>query len=187
MVRTRVGYAGGHTPDPTYHRLGDHTETLQIDYDPSRIAYEDLLAEFTAQHDPTAPAWSRQYMSAIFTSGADQERAANGWRERVEASTHRPVLTEIQPLHGFYLAEDYHQKYRLRNDGELYREFRQMYPRHDAFVDSTAVARVNGFLGGEGSLADLVGEVDRYGLSDHGKMRLTDLVEARSKRPRVLR
>lgn len=187
MVRTRVGYAGGTTADPTYHRLGDHTESLEVDYDPSRVSFERLLDEFWAAHDPTAPAWSRQYMSAIWTHDAEQQRTATASRDRLEAVARRPVLTEIRGLERFHLAEEHHQKYRLRGDPDLYREFKEMYRDPAAIVGSTAAARVNGFLGGEGSLADLVGEIERYGLTEHGKTRLMDAVEARSARPRAVR
>jgi len=56
VVRTRVGYAGGATENPTYHHLGDHTETIQIEYDPARISYQELLDAFWAGHKPTSSA-----------------------------------------------------------------------------------------------------------------------------------
>ena len=58
MRRTRVGYSGGTRENPTYTALGDHTETLQIDFDPSVVSYRDLLAIFWAGHDPSAKPWS---------------------------------------------------------------------------------------------------------------------------------
>jgi len=66
VVRTRVGYTGGSTKNPTYHSLGDHTETVQIDYDPTQISFEELLDVFWDSHRPTQRAWSRQYMAAVF-------------------------------------------------------------------------------------------------------------------------
>ena len=76
MVRTRVGYAGGTSPEPTYHRLGDHSETVEVDYDASLTAYEDLLAEFWRAHDPRRPAYSVQYRSAILYRTEEERRAA---------------------------------------------------------------------------------------------------------------
>lgn len=181
-MRTRVGYAGGITPSPTYHRLGDHTETLQVDYDPARVSFEALLAEFWSQHDATAPAWSRQYNSAIWTTDDAEYHAACVARDGLEAAVGRPVLTDIRPLESFHLAEGYHQKYRLRGDSDLYAEFRKTFPGDAGLVDSTAAARVNGFIGGEGSLGDLMSEIDSYGLSVRGRARLVDLVEARTSR-----
>src|SRR4051812_14157562 len=62
VVRTRVGYTGGELPDPTYAKLGDHTETIQLDYDPARISYEELLQIFWTGHNPVKRVWGRQYM-----------------------------------------------------------------------------------------------------------------------------
>ncbi|MDZ7761250.1 MAG: peptide-methionine (S)-S-oxide reductase [Desulfovermiculus sp.] len=66
MVRTRVGYSGGKKPNPTYHDLGDHTETLQVDYDPEAVSYPKLLEVFWESHSPEQSALSRQYMAAVF-------------------------------------------------------------------------------------------------------------------------
>ncbi len=65
-VRTRVGYAGGTLANPTYYNLGDHTETIEMDYDPDVITYTELLAIFWNSHDPTSPSYSRHYKSIIF-------------------------------------------------------------------------------------------------------------------------
>lgn len=183
-MRTRVGYAGGTTPSPRYHHLGDHTETLQVDFDPDVIDYETLLVGFWTQHDPTAPVWSRQYASAIWTTDEAQDAAARASRDRLERTLDRPALTEIRRLDRFYAAEPHHQKYRLRSDGLLFAEFRAMLPDDDALRDSTAAARVNGFVGGDGALADLVAEIDSYGLSAGACERLLGMVEARARRPR---
>ena len=66
MVRTRVGYTGGTDDSPTYERLGDHTESVEIEYDPSRLSYQELLDIFWASHTPTLEPYARQYMPAIF-------------------------------------------------------------------------------------------------------------------------
>jgi len=64
IYRTRVGYAGGSTSSPTYRNIGDHTETIQIDYNPKEISHEELLDVFWRSHSPEVKSWSRQYMSA---------------------------------------------------------------------------------------------------------------------------
>ena len=168
IVRTRVGYAGGTTPDPTYRSIGDHTETLQVDFDPSRRSYADLLDVFWASHRPTSPAFSRQYASIIFTHDDEQQSAAEESKRAIESRIGR-VYTDIVPLERFYLAEDYHQKYRLRNSGRLYREFRAVYPEAADFRESTAAARVNGYLDGWGTREALEAEIASYGLSAEGE------------------
>lgn len=172
VVRTRVGYAGGRKPNPTYHDLGDHAETVEMDFDPQRISYRDLLDVFWQSHNPHRRSYSRQYMSAIFPHGEEQRRLAQETQARIASETHREVETVILPGATFWLAEDYHQKYSLRNAPELYREFRRMYPDIRGLIDSTAAARVNGFLAGYGSVETLEAEIDSYGLSAEGQERL---------------
>ena len=165
MVRTRVGYAGGRKESPTYHSLGDHSETIQIDYDPTRISYGELLSIFWDSHSPTTRSWSRQYMSIIFYHNQEQERLAIETKALQESGLGQKVSTEIWPAPDFYLAEAYHQKYYLRNASAFWREFRDLYPQDEGFVNSTAAARVNGYLGGNGALEDLQAEIDTLGLS----------------------
>lgn len=167
-----MGYAGGKKENPTYRDLGDHAETLQIDYDPEVISYEDLLQVFWKGHDPTRASWSRQYMSAVFYHDENQKRLALETKARRAEQTGRKIHTEILPAETFYRAEDYHQKYRLRQDRILMREFNRIFATGRAFTDSTAAARVNGYLGGHRTRKQLESEIDRLGLSPEGEDRL---------------
>jgi len=164
VVRTRVGYAGGSKENPTYTDLGDHSEAIQIDYDPTRISYTELLEIFWQSHDPTSRPYSRQYMSVIFYHSEEQRRLAEESLEREEARRGAPILTEIVPASGFTLAEGYHQKYRLQHNPEFMEEFQAIYP-DGGWVDSTAAARVNGYLAGYGSQSELSAGLDSLGLS----------------------
>lgn len=166
MWRTRVGYAGGTTPTPTYRSIGDHAECFEVDFEPEVIRYEDLLQHFWSAHDPTLGSYSTQYASLILAQDEQQLAIARTSRDRLEAVLRRPVLTRIGLLDRFYPAEDYHQKYRLRNADPLMREFRAMYPAEPDFVASTAAARVNGYLDGAGGCDQLGRELDRLGLSE---------------------
>jgi peptide-methionine (S)-S-oxide reductase len=89
--------------------------------------------------------------------------------------------TEIIPATTFYLAEDYHQKYRLRQSPTFMSEFATIYPDPADFVSSTAAARVNGYLGGYGTLADLQAEIDDLGLSPAAQEELLDIVRGRQR------
>jgi peptide-methionine (S)-S-oxide reductase len=154
-VRTRVGYAGGQTPSPTYHDLGDHSEALQVDYDPTQISYEKLLDLFWDSHAPTQPAFSRQYRSAIFVADRAQRRLAEETCAAQSARRKRTLYTAIEPLGPFHRAEDYHQKYYLRRYGDLMREFADY--TDEEFVDSRVAARLNGCLGAGGT-PEMIGE-----------------------------
>ena len=168
VARTRVGYTGGTTPDPTYRRLGDHTETVQMDFDPEAVSYRELLELFWRSHNASRPAWARQYMSAVFYADESQERLARDVKEHLEKSLRGELRTEIIPATRFYMAEDYHQKYILQGDRLLNREFRVMYPEFAEFVDSAAAAKVNGYLYGCGSLEQVRTELSSLGLSVKG-------------------
>jgi peptide-methionine (S)-S-oxide reductase len=173
-VSTRVGYAGGVAADPTYHNIGDNTETVEVTYDPTRISYNDLLDVFWHAHSPTSPAWSRQYASLIFYYNDAQKTLAEASLARLEAETGRKVYTEILPA-GFHPAEDYHQKYYLKGQPALLGEYRAIYPNEEDFTLSTATARVNGYVASYGSEAVLRQELDSLGLSGAGQDRLLEL------------
>lgn len=174
-----MGYAGGTKPEPTYRSLGDHTETLRVEFDPEIVTYDDLLDIFWESHAPGARPYSRQYKAAIFIHGDDQKRQAEASRDRVAARLNGPVRTEILPAGPFTAAEDYHQKYYLRMAGDLMEEFRALYPDPRAFSRSTAAARVNGYLGRHAD-ADTVRRVlPSLGLSPRGQALLVDKVFGR--------
>jgi methionine-S-sulfoxide reductase len=182
-VRTRVGYSGGTKINPTYHSLSDHTETVQIDYDPSRTSYEELLAVFWESHAPGAASWSRQYQAAVFYHNAEQQRLALETKARVAAKIKGEVFTRILPATEFYLAEDYHQKYFLRQRPELLEALRAIYPAAGELVASTAAARLNGYAAGYGSREGLLPEIDNLGLSETGRKRLLESVPAAGSQP----
>ena len=172
MVRTRVGYAGGTTQNPSYHAIGDHSEAVEITYDPSVLSYEELLKLFWASHRPTSKPYSRQYMSLILYVNEEQRRPAEESLKMQQAGTDGIIHTELVPLDTFYQAEDYHQKYGLKGNPGLLGELRRYYPAEQGITDSTAAARINGYLGGHGTKEELLAEIDSYGLSGAGKEQL---------------
>ena len=122
VLSTAVGYTGGTLENPTYRAVCSdttgHAEAVDVEYDPSRVTYEQLLNIFWENHDPTTlnrqgPDFGSQYRSAIFYHDAVQESAARQSRERLNASGRypRPIVTEITPASTFYRAEEYHQQY----------------------------------------------------------------------------
>lgn len=155
--------------------MGDHAESIQIDFDPKIISYEDLLKIFWESHAPVRPAWSRQYMSGIFYHDDMQKALAIKTRDNAAVALNREIHTEIAPLDQFYMAEDYHQKYYLQQDHELMSNFQQMYPEMANFTASTAVARVNGYAGGNVSAQFVANEVGKLGLCEENENRLKKL------------
>lgn len=176
MWRTRVGYTGGSTKDPTYRTIGDHTEAIEVAYDPAVISYAALLDVFYEGHRPTSAPWSRQYRSAVWTSDPQEIAAAQARRRKEEAWRGARIYTDIEPLGRFYVAEDYHQKYRLQGEPLLMAEFSKMYPDGRSFVYSTAAMRANAFLDGEGGPRALE-ELRLLGLSAEAEERLRERVQ----------
>lgn len=181
VLRTRVGYSGGTTPNPTYHNIGDHIETIQVEYDPQKISYEDIVNEFWESHKPQRTVWKRQYASALFFHDEYQEKVARESRARIESDLGEKVNTEIIELKMFYIAEMYHQKYHLQGYYELMEEYRVIYPSLGDIVNSTSVARVNGYIGGYGDIAQFEKTYPLLGLSEGKKDFLKSIIK-RNKR-----
>jgi len=125
---TAAGYAGGHTPNPTYEEvcsgLTGHTEVVLVVFDPKIVAYEQLLKTFWESHDPTQGMRQgndvgTQYRSAIYTFSDAQREAAEASKAAYEAALRAKglgtITTEIAPAGPFYYAEDYHQQYLAKN------------------------------------------------------------------------
>jgi len=128
VIETKVGYTGGNLPNPTYKLvcsgLTGHAEAVQIAFDPSKISYEEVLGYFFRMHDPTTLNRQHndigtQYRSAIFYQSDEQKQTAERVKERVNKSGKfkKPVVTEITKATEFFSAEDYHQKYLVKNPG----------------------------------------------------------------------
>ena len=173
-----MGYAGGTSSHPTYYNLDGHTETVQVDYDPAKISYDELLDVFWDSHNPTATPYSQQYKSIIFYHDEGQKELAVQSKQQEEARLGIKIVTEIIPYSEFYLAEDYHQKFYLQQVPVLKADFRAIYPDSDEFINSTAAARVNGYVGGFGTPGALQKELASYGLSATGSKKLLEYASA---------
>ncbi|MGM0548972.1 MAG: peptide-methionine (R)-S-oxide reductase MsrB [Bacillota bacterium] len=171
VVRTRVGYAGGQKNDPIYKNIKDHTETIEIDYNPAVISYQELLEIFFKQHNPYSPALSRQYASLILYHNQSQKEKALALKEKLETETEKEVLTKIKKLDKFYLAENYHQKYKLQQRAEFKKNYFNKL-KIEEFINSPAVAKVNGYLAAKGKKDNLIKNIAQFGLSQELQQKL---------------
>jgi peptide-methionine (S)-S-oxide reductase len=122
VTATAVGFMGGTLANPSYRDVctdqTGHAEVVEVEFDPKRVSYDDLLRVFWEVHDPTqlnrqGPDVGTQYRSVIFFHSPQQESAAKAWKEKLEKSGtfRRPIVTEILPAARFWRAEEYHQQY----------------------------------------------------------------------------
>ena len=130
VYTTSVGYAGGHTPNPTYEEVCSgrtgHTEVVQVVFDPAKVSYTELLRVFWENHDPTQGMRQgndvgTQYRSAIYTTTQAQADAAEAaraaYQRTLTAAGYGPITTEIRAAPPYYFAEAYHQQYLDKNPG----------------------------------------------------------------------
>ncbi|OKL41480.1 peptide-methionine (S)-S-oxide reductase MsrA [Pontibacter flavimaris] len=125
------GYSGGKEKKPTYRQvssgLSDHAEAVQVYYNPSQITYQELLEVFFATHDPTTlnrqgPDVGKQYRSIVFYKTPEEKKQAEAYIKQLEeAGTYKnKIVTHVQPLDKFWIAEEYHQDYYRRNPQDPY-------------------------------------------------------------------
>jgi peptide-methionine (S)-S-oxide reductase len=128
VISTQVGYAAGHTPNPTYREvctgMTGHNEVVRVVYDPQKVSYDDLLKVFWENHDPTQGMrqgndTGTQYRSGIYTYDSEQRAAADAsktaYQAKLREAGYGAITTEIIDAPEFYFAEDYHQQYLHKN------------------------------------------------------------------------
>ncbi|XP_034111799.1 peptide methionine sulfoxide reductase isoform X2 [Drosophila albomicans] len=164
VLRTTVGYAGGQAEFPTYRKMGDHTEVLEIDYDPTVVSFKELLELFWNNHEYglTTPI-KRQYASLILYHDDEQKEIAEASKKEEQVRRAPEVITtDIAPKENFFAAEDYHQKYRLQGHKDLAASL-NLSPQ---LLQSSYVAtKLNGYLAGVGGIEQFKSEADTLGLT----------------------
>jgi peptide-methionine (S)-S-oxide reductase len=134
VIKVTSGYSGGHVVNPTYEQVCDkntgHAECLNIEYDKTKISFDELLEVFWKSHDPTTlnrqgNDIGPQYRSVIFYHSEEQKEKANQYKDELNSSGifKNPVVTEIAPFTVFYPAENYHQNYYNENGSQPYCSF----------------------------------------------------------------
>ncbi len=149
--------------------MGDHTEAVQIDFDPEKISYRQIADMIWRSHDPRRQSPSRQYRYAVWYANSEQQSILEETREQAADALGidtGKIQTDIEPLGEFTYAEDYHQKYILRRQIHFIKALLACFPDARAFCDSTIASRLNGWFGNgtrEGAAAYRE-EVAEYGL-----------------------
>ncbi|GAU96299.1 hypothetical protein RvY_07763 [Ramazzottius varieornatus] len=178
VVRTKVGYTGGKKENPTYYSMGDHTEAIQIEYDPSQTDYKTLLDIFWTTHDPTSR-HKTQYKSAIWYHNDEQEKLAKETKAARQAEHRSPIVTDIEKFERFYDAEDYHQKYHLREHSRFYDSLKLTDPQ---LIKSHLATRIHGYMYGYGTAQEFAEESSKWGLSQEQ----LDYIKKNMARPRAI-
>jgi len=152
VLRTRVGYAGGAKKDPTYRNIMDHTEVIEVEYDPRKTDYKKMLDCFWRFHDPTAvehhyknQSNQRQYISLILYASEAEKAFVDESKSEIAKQHRRPIVTQVAPFDCFYEAEGYHQKYHLQCDAQIMSAFGL---RPSDLCKSVLAAKLNAFVMG---------------------------------------
>ncbi|MCF7876213.1 peptide-methionine (S)-S-oxide reductase MsrA [Candidatus Bipolaricaulota bacterium] len=172
VIRTRVGYAGGTTKNPNYQNIGDHTESIQVEYNPEEVSFKELAEIFWAYHDPFAGSYSNQYAKILFYHDSTQREIAEEGRQEIAEQGDGTVATRVEKLNNFYVAEDYHQKYRLKQNRTFMESLSEYYREPDELMNSTAAARLNGYIAGYGTPDRVEENIGNLGLSPKARNRL---------------
>ncbi|AEH39088.1 peptide-methionine (S)-S-oxide reductase [Halopiger xanaduensis] len=147
VVRTRVGYAGGTKPDPSYDVIGDHTEVVQLEYDPDQLSFGNLLEWAFAEHHPYKQPKKRQYQRIVFTETADQRAQLRSYLADSEFDR-ETIETRFEALEDFHVAEEYHQKFQLRGKRWITEAFDSAGYDATAVRESPAAAKLNAHVAG---------------------------------------
>lgn len=179
VFRTRTGYAGGTLPDPTYRHMGDHSETVELEYDPEILSYEEILLVFWDNHNPVNINGykGRQYQSMLLYRTLQQKNAIDRvLNERRELGKDEPA-TEVHPFTAFYPAEEKHQKYYLKRNPDAIDKLLTLYPSIQAMDQSTLAARLNGLAKGFTNRSRTLEEVKGWRMPETERERIMALVK----------
>ncbi|NFB57340.1 peptide-methionine (S)-S-oxide reductase [Clostridium botulinum] len=172
VVKTYVGYTGGNTLFPTYNSIGDHLETLEVYYDSSKIAFENLLTIFEKNHNYIVRPNLLQYYSAIFYNNENEKELCLDWKKNKKEELKTEVLTRISPIEEFY-----HQKYYVQLEPVIMSNLRSKFSTGNDLISSPLCHKLNAYLAGYGSLKELNKEIEDFNLSEDAKNRLLSIVE----------
>ncbi|GAB6992001.1 peptide-methionine (S)-S-oxide reductase MsrA [Paenibacillus pini] len=178
VIRTQVGYAGGGAANPTYREMGDHTETVQIDFDPTVLTFEDILDVFWSNHNPVNinDYKGRQYMSLVLYHNEEQKEIISYVLQKVKELGKAERETAILPFSKFYPAEERHQKYYLKRYPDALEKLHTLYPSQADLMNSKLAARLNGLAKGYTNLERIISEIQQWAIDLNTQRILIDTI-----------
>lgn len=145
--------------------MRDHSESLEVDFDASKISFAHFVDLFWDAHNPSSVGWGVQYAHKIWHRTPEEKQIIDDSKKKWEAVNRKQVLTKVEPFTSFTLAEDYHQKYTLRRHKNI---IQLMKFSDKDIIDSLYAARLNSWLAGRGDLKQLE-EIDSWNVSQDVK------------------
>lgn len=174
-----MGYAGGVIPEPTRKNMLDHTETVQLEYDPKTIAYQQLVRHFFQSHNPNRkPYRDREYISLILYHNERQKELAEKGKLQREEIVGSFLQTEISSYKDFTMAEDRQQKWHIKRNKKALEQLKQLFPKEECLMHSTIAARMNGLAKGFGSREVVKKEIENRNIDEKSKEELMTIINA---------
>lgn len=179
IIRTRVGFAGGTKDNPTYRQLGDHTETVEMDFDSGIVSLETILNVFWSYHNPVNinDYKGQQYRSLVLFRNPIQHSVIREVMRTSEEQGKGILDTEVAPYTGFYPAEDRHQKYYLKRYPDAINKLRTFFPTDEELTNATLAARLNGLAKGYTNLEKIINEIRTWQISREEQEEIIHLIK----------
>lgn len=153
VIRTSCGYCGGERSNPTYRNIKDHTETVRVEYDPNITNYRELAQKAISMHNPKSKNRKTQYDNVIFYKNQKEKNILSDIFQE-KGYDMSDLETRIEKLSTYYYAEDYHQKYNLKNHRSLENQFTEVYDEEE-IRDSSLATKINSVVDGKLDQSDL--------------------------------
>lgn len=167
IVRTRVGFSGGNSPYPTPRNKKDHTETVQLDFNPEVISYHTLLNHFFLNHNPNRKKYrDREYISIILYHSEEQRQIAEKIKKEQESFKKTDIQTEITLFENFTMAENRQQKWHIKRVAKAMEELKKIYQTEEEFIHATLPARLNSHAKGYGNLEETKKEIQTWKIEE---------------------
>ncbi|ODM95287.1 Peptide methionine sulfoxide reductase [Orchesella cincta] len=158
VIRVRVGFAGGTAGNPNYEDTGDYTIAVQVDFDPGKVKYVQLLDIFWNYHDIFLPSEIPENQSTIFYHSEKQQKTAESEKEKQQSKHEHEIMTQIKPFTTFIDSEDEKQHFVLQSTKDLYKKLEKNLPRSQ-LAHSHLACRLEGYVSGYGKPEDFDKEI----------------------------